>query len=195
METGSGHTKLDVSFFTNEDPRERPLPLRRILLPWATPYDPKAVVAERREVPEIAGGDWARGKQVFFGEKVACFKCHTVGGQGGKIGPDLSSLTQRDYASVLKDITQPSAAINPDHIAYNVELKDGTFLSGVVMSDTGDSVVLGQVTGQSVTVPRNQIANMKASSISLMPEGLLQQLTAQEQKDLLTFLLMTEPGK
>jgi putative heme-binding domain-containing protein len=118
-----------------------------------------------------------------------------VNGEGGKIGPDLSSLTQRDYASVLKDITQPSAAINPDHIAYNVELKDGSFASGVILSETSDSIVLGQVTGQSLPIARNQIASMKASSISLMPEGLLQQLSAQEQADLLTFLLMPPPEK
>ena len=94
-----------------------------------------------------------------------------------------------------KDITQPSAAINPDHIAYNVELKDGSSATGVVLSDAGDKVMLGQVTGQSLTIARDQIASMKASSISLMPEGLLQQLSAQEQKDLLTFLLMPPPGK
>lgn len=195
LATGTTAAELNVSFFTNEDPRERPLLLRRILLPWATPYNPQAVVAGPRQIPEIAGGDWQRGKKVFYGDKAACYKCHQVNGEGGKIGPDLSSLTQRDYASVLKDITQPSAAINPDHIAYNLELKDGTSLTGVVMSDNGENIVLGQVTGQGITVARSQIASMRASSISLMPEGLLQQLSTEEQKDLLTFLLMAEPGK
>jgi putative heme-binding domain-containing protein len=118
-----------------------------------------------------------------------------LNGEGGKIGPDLSSLTQRDYASVLKDITQPSAAINPDHIAYNVELKDGSSASGVVLNDTAENVVLGQVTGNSLTIAKSRIVSMKASSLSLMPEGLLQQLSPQEQKDLLTFLLMAPPGQ
>ena len=193
--TGHGWPKLEVSFITNEDRRERPLALRRFLLPWAVPASAQPVASAKREIPEIAGGDWQNGKKVFFGEKAGCFKCHQVSGEGGKIGPDLSSLVQRDYASVYKDITQPSAAINPDHIAYNVETKDGNSLSGVVLSETPESVVLGQVTGTNITIAKNQITSMKASSVSLMPEGLLQQLTVQEQKDLLTFLLTTPREK
>jgi len=193
LETGGQRTDLEVVFFTNEDPRERPLPLRRILLPWATPDSPPAVAAGPRRIPEILGGDRERGRKVFFGEKVACYKCHQADGQGGKIGPDLSTLSQRDYASVLRDITQPSAAINPDHIAYNLELKDGTSLLGVILSETADQLVLGQVTGQSLTVSKSQIAGMKASSVSLMPEGLLNLLSPEEQKDLLTFLLTPPP--
>ncbi|MDB6109419.1 MAG: hypothetical protein JWR69_1169, partial [Pedosphaera sp.] len=110
--TGTGEPKLDVSWFTAEDSRTRALPLRRILLPWATPHAETAT-SEPRRIPEIAGGDWQRGKQVFFGEQAACFKCHQVGGEGGKIGPDLSNLIYRDYVSVLRDIMEPSAALNP----------------------------------------------------------------------------------
>src|SRR5205085_411029 len=106
----------------------------------------------------IAGGDWERGKKIFFGEQAACFKCHQVGGEGGKIGPDLSNLIYRDYASVLKDITMPSAAINPDHLAYNIDLTDGERATGVIVQDTGTQVILGQATGQSLTLERNKIA-------------------------------------
>jgi putative heme-binding domain-containing protein len=88
-------------------------------------------VEPERLISEIAGGNWLRGRNLFFGDQASCYKCHSVGGRGGKIGPDLSNLVHRDYASVFKDITQPSAAINPDHIAYNFELKDGESVSGV----------------------------------------------------------------
>ena len=53
-------------------------------------------------------------------------------GRGGTIGPDLSNLIHRDYASVLRDITHPSFAINPDHLSYTVTLNDGRMLDGVV---------------------------------------------------------------
>jgi len=76
-------------------------------------------------VPELEGGDWERGRKIFFGDAVGCYKCHQIHGEGGTIGADLSNLIYRDYASVLRDITEPSAAINPEHISYNVELKDG----------------------------------------------------------------------
>jgi putative heme-binding domain-containing protein len=89
--------------------------------------------------------------------------------------------------------TLPSAAINPDHLAYNVELKNGEAVNGVILEETPERLVFGQVSGQSLTVDRKQIATMKASSVSLMPEGLLQGLNPQQQKDLLTFLLMEAP--
>lgn len=191
LATGGGEPKLDVSWFTAEDSRPRALPLRRILLPWAT-ANPEPAASEARQIPEIAGGDWQRGKKVFFGEQAACFKCHQVGSEGGKIGPDLSNLIYRDYVSVLRDITEPSAALNPDHIAYNLELRDGNTVNGVILDDTPENTVLGQATGSSLTIPKSKIASLKASTISLMPEGLLRGLPVQQQKDLLMFLL-TEP--
>jgi putative heme-binding domain-containing protein len=94
---------------------------------------------------------------------------------------------------VLKDIIEPSAAINPDHLAYNVELKDGDAVTGVILENTEENVVLGQITGQNITVARHRIASMKPSSVSLMPEGLLTHLSAQQQRDLFTFLLTAQP--
>jgi putative heme-binding domain-containing protein len=190
LSSSKGEPMLDVSWFTAEDARPRALPLRRILLPWAKPYVAPAVVTR---IPEIEGGDWGRGKKVFFGEQAACSKCHQVGGEGGTIGPDLSNLIYRDYASVYKDITEPSAAINPDHLAYNVELKDGSVETGVLLKNDHEQVVLGQVTGKDLTIPKTKVAGMKPSAISLMPEGLLKLLDAQQQKDLFTFLLVPEP--
>jgi putative heme-binding domain-containing protein len=193
LPTGKGGADLEISWFTDEDPRPRAFPLRRILLPWAKPESSATLAVGPRVIPQIAGGDWERGRQVFFGEKAACSRCHQVGGQGGRIGPDLSSLFYRDYDSVLRDITQPSAAINPDHVAYNVQLRDGDSVTGVIMETTATTVVLGQATGQNLTLQKSEIQSMKASSLSLMPEGLLQGLSAQQQKDLLTFLLTAKP--
>jgi putative heme-binding domain-containing protein len=191
--TGSKSVELDLSWHTAEDLRARALPLRRVILPWATAKSQVAKKPAQRSIPEIAGGDWQRGRQVFFGQQAACAVCHQVKGEGGIIGPELSNLVHRDYASVLKDIVQPSAAINPDRIAYLVELKDGTSAGGMVLDDTVDSVTLGDVTGGKRVVPKSAIASMKASAVSLMPEGLWQPLTGQQQRDLMTFLL-TEPA-
>jgi putative heme-binding domain-containing protein len=190
LTTGGAKPKLDVSWFTAEDSRERPLPLRRILLPWAKPY---VAAALAKRVPELDGGDWQRGKKIFFSEQPGCFKCHSIHNEGGSIGADLSNLLYRDYASVLRDITEPSAAINPEHIAYNVELKDGEAQTGVVLENDEQRVTLGLVTGAKINIRKSDVANMKPSSVSLMPEGLLKGLTAEQQRDLLTFLLLAEP--
>jgi putative heme-binding domain-containing protein len=177
---------LDVSWFTAEDSRARPFPLRRVMLPWARPYVALATVAS---TPEIDGGNWMNGRKIFFSEPAACSKCHKIGGEGGTIGPDLSNLIFRDYASVLKDINEPSAAINPDHISYVVTLTNGETESGVLVKNNHEQVVLGQVTGKDLTIPKEQVASLKASTVSVMPEGLLKPLSAQEQRDLMTFLL------
>ena len=191
LATGDKEPSLDVSWFTAEDPRPRPLPLRKVLLPWAKPYAPVALV---NHTPELDGGDWERGRKIFFGEQAACFKCHQIGGAGGEIGPSLANLMYRDYASVLKDITEPSAAINPEHLGYNVELKSGETESGVLLKNDRTQVVLGQANGKNLTIPKSQVASLKASALSIMPEGLLKGLDAQQQKDLMTFLLTT-PAK
>ncbi|MEO5960337.1 MAG: c-type cytochrome [Opitutaceae bacterium] len=191
LATGANDPALDVAWSTAEDIRPRTLPLRRVLMPWATPKTGASLTPPPRTIPEIAGGDWQRGKQVFAGQG-ACFACHQVRGEGGVIGPDLSNLVHRDYASVLKDIVQPSATINPDRIAYIVDLKDGSSASGIVLEDTPANVVLGDIGGGKRTIAKSNLAGMKASAVSLMPEGLWQALNAQQQRDLMTFLL-TEP--
>ena len=192
LATGGGETALELAWHTAEDVRPRALLIKKILLPWATPRTGEPAMPERRTIPEIAGGDWQRGKQVFAGGQALCSVCHQMGGEGGIIGPDLSNLVHRDYASVLQDIVQPSAAINPDRIAYSVELKDGTSLSGIVLDETADQLVVADAGGGKRTVAKATVAALKASAVSLMPEGLWQVLSAQQQRDLMTYLL-TEP--
>src|SRR5262249_45924418 len=119
--------------------------------------------------------------------------CHQVARQGGKIGPDLSNLIHRDYDSVLRDIREPSAAINPDFITYKVELSDGRILSGVVRNEA-DKMIIGDIDGKEITVPRNQIETLTPSKVSTMPEGIVKTLGREKMRDLLTFLL-TEPLK
>src|SRR5262249_17217264 len=121
LNSEGGAISIEPWWVTKEDDRKRPLPLHRMLLPWAQlPRETVGTIV--RDVPEIKGGDWEEGKRVFFGEKANCAKCHKMRGEGAAIGPDLSNLVFRDYQSVIKDIREPSAAINPDYLAYVVEL-------------------------------------------------------------------------
>src|SRR5262249_44266999 len=64
----TGKEKLEISYSTNEDPRARALPLRRFLLPWAKVKDVSPAPLVARAVPELKGGNWLRGKRVFFSE-------------------------------------------------------------------------------------------------------------------------------
>jgi putative heme-binding domain-containing protein len=191
LPTGGGVPGLDVWYSTNEDPRPRALPLHRFLLPWAELKRGESPVVAR-DAPELTGGNWERGRRVFFSEQAACSKCHAVGGQGGAVGPDLSNLPQRDYTSVLRDIAEPSAAINPDYIAHAVTLKDGRVLTGTVRTE-GDRLHVGDAQGNVTTVPRDRVEALQPSPVSVMPEGLPKQLGPEKMRDLLTFLLAEPP--
>uniref|UniRef100_A0A7C2JY32 Cytochrome c domain-containing protein n=1 Tax=Schlesneria paludicola TaxID=360056 RepID=A0A7C2JY32_9PLAN len=187
-----GMAALVPSWTTNEDGRPRPFPLRRLLVPWADTTGKAREQLADAPIPELEGGSWARGRKVFFGEQAACFKCHTIHRQGGAIGPDLSNLAHRDYASVLRDITTPSFAINPDHLTYVVVLNDGRSLTGVIHNE-GDKVRIGDLKGVVTEVAKSDIDEMHPSPISTMPEGLPKQLGPDRLRDLMTFLLRPAP--
>ena len=184
---------LRVWYTTADDDHRRPLQLHRVLLPWA---DTKAAVGQAvaaAKPPELEGGSWARGRKVFFAEPANCSKCHSVHGQGGGIGPDLSNLMHRDYASVMRDITQPSFAINPDHVTQTVSLKDGRTLTGVVRT-VGGKLTVGDVKGTLTALDPADVEAVKSSAISTMPDDLVKQLGPDRTRDLLTFLLTAPPS-
>jgi len=135
-----------------------------------------------------ASGDVGRGRRVFFGEKVACYHCHTIGRQGGHVGPDLTAVGAiRTGHDILEAIVFPSASFVPGFEIYNVETKAETF-SGVRGEDTKDAVSLVTGPNAEIRIPRKQIVSMKPSKVSLMPEGLDESLTRSEFIDLLAFL-------
>ncbi|HEY1860375.1 MAG TPA: ThuA domain-containing protein [Gemmataceae bacterium] len=193
LTTSAKMPEFRITYFTNEDERPRALPLGRILLPWAATKRQSVELSAQTQIPELKGGNWARGRQVFNSDQATCSRCHQIAGQGGKIGPDLSNLIHRDYESVLRDIREPSAAINPDFITYKVDLTDGRAFSGVVRTEA-DMLVIGDIEGKEIRVPRNQIEAMTPSKVSTMPDGLVKTLGPEKMRDLLTFLL-TEPLK
>lgn len=193
VRTGSLAPPLAASWFTAEDARPRAFAQRRFLLPWARPAGSELPAA--RPIPaELAGGNWKRGQQVFSSEAAQCSKCHTIRGRGGWIGPDLSNLIHRDYASVLRDVTQPSYAINPDHLAYTVVVDDGRTLTGMVQT-RGDNLVVGDIKGAETIVPRSAVESLTPTRLSIMPEGLPKAVGDAGMRDLLTFLLLPDPDE
>ncbi|HEY2341973.1 MAG TPA: c-type cytochrome, partial [Chthoniobacteraceae bacterium] len=180
---------LDVSFFTDRDPRPRALPLRRFLMPFAKPAPPDDL---RREIPEIAGGNKEAGRALFNG-KATCYLCHKLNGEGNRVGPELSNLVHRDYASVLKDIVDPNAMINPDAVGYIVTMKDGSGVVGTRLAETDDELQIAQPGGAVAKLKRPEIVKIEPMTVSLMPVGLDKALTREELRDLMTYLLTESP--
>jgi len=137
-----------------------------------------------------AGGDVGHGRTIFFGKKVACSSCHTIGAEGGHVGPDLTSIGSiRSGHDLLEAIVFPSASFVPGHEVYRVKTKNSSeVLSGVMGEQDTDAVTLVTGPNAELRIPRDQITLMERSKVSLMPDGLDTSLTQPEFTDLLAFL-------
>jgi putative heme-binding domain-containing protein len=143
---------------------------------------------QRLEHLLTSGGDVGRGRRIFFGQKVACSSCHTIGTEGNNVGPDLTGIGAiRSGHDLLEAIVFPSASFVPGHEIFNVDTGNDR-LSGVIRSRSGETVVLVTGPNGEVRIPRSQIRSIKPSNVSLMPEGFDESLTKSELADLLAFL-------
>lgn len=195
FKTGPGREQPEwfLSYRAGTDSPERPWPLERSLVPWAPPSPPASTEPATKPAAGLwAGGVAERGEKVFFGEEARCAVCHKFRGKGGEIGPDLSNLSQRDPASIVRDIAEPSATIHPDYVPYTVQLKDGRVAAGVVKAEGADAIKVFDNTAKGTVVPRSEIAELRPSSTSIMPVGLAAALGEAKMKDLLAFLTASD---
>ena len=176
----------------NGESRDGPLALRRFLLPWAETQATSEHLLAEQPVPELEGSSWGRGRQVFFSDDAGCATCHLPGEDGRAIGPDLANLVHRDYTSVLRDIRQPSFAINPDFVTYMALLDDGHLLTGALREE-GSQLLIGDKDGKLTRLDRESVLQLRPSAASVMPEGIDTILGPQRMKDLLAYLLREPP--
>ncbi len=133
----------------------------------------------RQEIGRLEGvlrggsGSPYPGKKLF---NASCAKCHTLFGQGGKVGPDLTTFKRDDISNMLVHIVNPSAEIREGFETYQVETKDGRLLTGLLVDKDNRVVVLRGADAQIVTVRQEQIEEMTPNKKSLMPEALLEEL-------------------
>ena len=131
------------------------------------------------------------GRRIFTHSAVAnCSKCHLHSGRGNHLGPDLSSLWRSaNPERILTSILQPSLHIDPQYKARTLLLDDGTTFNGILLRDGGGGrEVYRNLEGKEEIVKTDDIVERKESASSLMPEGLLDQLTNREIKDLMAFI-------
>lgn len=141
------------------------------------------VVADHLGVLDLAG-DPRRGQSVFERE---CSSCHLRRASRGRIGPDLAGVSNRSRESLLTSILDPSYAIEDRYRNHLLETVDGRFYDGILIAESAVSVTLrGEV--EDVTVLKSDIAELRQSSVSLMPDGLEDAATDQELADLIAYL-------
>ena len=151
----------------------------------------KLTPAKLKELADLAlkSGDPARGERVYRRAELGCVLCHSIGGVGGKVGPDMTSLGAAAPADYLvESVLLPNAKIKEGFHGINVETKDDLEYSGILVRETGQEVVLRNAQNQEVSVAKSNIRKRANASQSLMPAGLLDTLPESDRNDLVAFL-------
>lgn len=138
-----------------------------------------------REAKTMA--DPAHGEMLY--RKSSCFTCHAIGGAGGLIGPDLSSLgTSSPAETIIKSIIYPTISIKEGYELQRFIKKDGSELTGYLVSSGNTEIVMRDVSGLEQNIAKSQLAKMEKIPGSLMPPGLTAALDQKEFVDLIGFL-------
>jgi putative heme-binding domain-containing protein len=134
-------------------------------------------------------GDAARGETLFWSNTVNCGSCHKIGDRGNTVGPDLSNIAKlRTREDLLDSLLEPSRRIEPQYAAYIVRAHDGRILTGLVIKRDASGAILRDAQNKDHAFSAGEIDELQPSRRSLMPDGQMAGLTAQQAADLLAYL-------
>jgi putative heme-binding domain-containing protein len=153
----------------------------------------KVKVVEAGEYEAFAknsSGDALRGRKLFEdSEGMGCVRCHSVGGKGGNIGPDLSAIgVQYSRELLIESILYPSKSIREGYQVYTIKTKGGEWFDGLFKGEVAGAVQLLDSAGVLHSILKSDIISQRASAISLMPESLQSALSLEEFADLIAYL-------
>jgi putative heme-binding domain-containing protein len=132
----------------------------------------------------------ASGRRVFYHPNgPGCYKCHTVEGRGGRVGPDLSYIGRSFTREKLIDsILEPSREVSPQFTTWNMLTRDGVVHTGMIVHENEGRTILGDSEGRTTELATIDIEERAPQRVSVMPEKLWERMTVQEFRDLLAYL-------
>jgi putative heme-binding domain-containing protein len=143
-----------------------------------------ADLKDRLNAAAMARADRSRGRAIF--DRV-CASCHRLHGQGGEIGPDLTGSGRDNIDYLLENIVDPGATVSADFRMVVVAMTDGRVLNGMIKGQSQKTMTL-QTQTEAIPLDRSEIESIRPSTSSLMPDGLMDQLKADEIRDLVAYL-------
>jgi putative membrane-bound dehydrogenase-like protein len=169
--------------FLRNHPREQ-IRQQAALVLEADTTDREALVEEYLPILELEA-DPINGREVFRQE---CARCHEPD-QGVGVGPGLRTAVQgHTREQLLFDILNPSGLILSRYQNYIVTTRDGRVYGGIIAAETPGTLTLRSGPNQEETILRGRIAEIRASEVSVMPEGFEENLTRQELADVISFM-------
>lgn len=157
-------------------------------LPGETVAEGASAIAtwQRKLTPAVlARADVANGRTLF---QQRCAACHKLNGEGAAVGPDLTGAARDNLAYLLENIITPSAVVPDEYRITTLTMKDGRALGGIVRERAANSLLLQSLTG-ATTVPVADIAKQETGAVSLMPPGLIDDLSTSQARDLIGYLM------
>ena len=131
-------------------------------------------------------GDPKRGREVF--RQRACFNCHRLGGEGVFVGADLFTVKDMPPDKLLLQIVAPNLFFMPNFQLFVAVDEDNELVEGLMAGSNSTTVTLRRTMGDQTVLHKKDLKKLKGVGVSLMPEGLLEQLTDQQVADLLSFI-------
>ncbi len=153
----------------------------------ATPAEKLKQIAayKKRLAPDaLERADRSAGRALFVKN---CANCHTLFGTGGAIGPDITGSQRTNLDYVLENLVDPSSAVAKDFQVEVVATTSGRVLTGLIVSENKQALTI-QTVNEKVVVPRGEIDARKQSNVSMMPDGLLKQLSTNDVRNLIAYL-------
>jgi putative membrane-bound dehydrogenase-like protein len=164
---------------------------KAIVLPKADPNDPNAianlafdVIAQRAA---STPGDPEKGKVLF--KQQSCINCHTFANGQQPKGPHLVDIGKRyKRAELIESIVQPSKKIAQGFDTWAFAMSDGKIHTGFVVLESAETVTLRDATGISRDLIQDDIDDRVKQEISMMPNGVVGNLSPEQLADLIAYL-------
>jgi putative heme-binding domain-containing protein len=132
----------------------------------------------------LKSADPSHGRAVFAR---TCASCHKLFGEGGAVGPDLTGSQRTNLDYVLENVLDPSAIVFSEYQVTIVATTDGRVVQGIIKQETDKAITL-QTQNEALVIPKDEIESRTKSPLSLMPEGLWDNLKNAEVRDLVAYL-------
>ncbi len=134
----------------------------------------------------LPSGNSQFGKELFVKH---CASCHRWKELGQSVGPDLSALANKSPDYLLTAILDPNREVEPRYLAYAVQTNGGQVLTGLLVAETSTSITIVEAEGKSRELLRDDIEQIRSTGLSLMPEGLERELSAEQIAHLIAWLM------
>jgi putative heme-binding domain-containing protein len=131
-------------------------------------------------------GSPLNGARIFTAN---CAVCHSVDGQGAKVGPQLDGISKRGVPRIVEDILDPNRNVDAAFRYNTFVLSDGTLIDGIVRREEGETITVVDSTAKETTIAKAKVQKRVESKLSLMPGNMGEVLKPQELNDLLSFLM------